>query len=346
VLLTLSIFNAMSSLGWWTQWLLIAAFWWIVFAHRHEVLAYARLGHTETGERGLRLVGGLLATRQLTRTAADATAPVRRVATRTARTSGRAAHETRERLRTDRAHAREQRENQALHRTAGRPREQVERSLDVERRAAESHAASSATIEADIARLERRRRRIAGEIVAARSTGDTRRAARLADRDLRLRHRAAAQRAGLERAESLLRRSGEHRHTTGSAHGAREIGDLADLLDREAAKRRGVPPGPRADADAYRDYARLASLAGLSTDRYLTLPPAQQRRARLTIDRKLEGRGTADVPQSEGPSLFRASGVDGEAWERAPARIARRGPESASERRRRQLATGRGYGPR
>jgi hypothetical protein len=344
VLLTLSIFNAMSSLGWWTQWLLIAAFWWIVFAHRHEVLAYARLGHTETGERGLRLVGGLLAARQLTRTAADATAPVRRVATHAARTSGRAARETREHLRTNRVHAREPRENEPLHSTADRPRAQVERSLNVERRAAESHAARSATIEADTARLEGRRRRIAGEIGAARSAGDTRRAARLADRDSRLRHRATAQRAGLERAESLLRRSSEQ--SRGSAQREREVSDHARLLGREAAKRRGVPPGPRADADSYRDYARLASLAGLSTDRYLTLPPAQQRRARLTIDRELEGRGTTGVPPSEGRPLHQAPAVDSDAWERAPAQIAHRGPESASERRRRQLAPGRRYGPR
>ena len=48
VLLTLSILDGLGALGWWTQWLLIAAFWWIVFVQRHEVLAYARLGHAET----------------------------------------------------------------------------------------------------------------------------------------------------------------------------------------------------------------------------------------------------------------------------------------------------------
>ena len=75
VLLTLSILDGLGSLGWWTQWLLIAAFWWIVFVQRHEVLAYARLGHAETGARGLRLAGGLLAARQLTRVVSDTTQP-------------------------------------------------------------------------------------------------------------------------------------------------------------------------------------------------------------------------------------------------------------------------------
>ena len=70
-------------------------------------------------------------------------------------------------------------------------------------------------------------------------------------------------------------------------------GDLEErglLLDREARKRRGVVPGPRADRDAYRDYQRLAPLADLSAEAYRALPPADQRRARLTIDRELDAR--------------------------------------------------------
>ena len=97
VLLTLSILDGLGSLGWWTQWLLIAAFWWIVFVQRHEVLAYARLGHAETGARGLRLAGGLLAARQLTRAVSDTTSPGRRLIGRTGRTTGQAFTATRAR---------------------------------------------------------------------------------------------------------------------------------------------------------------------------------------------------------------------------------------------------------
>ncbi|MEN3282349.1 MAG: hypothetical protein V7607_3489 [Solirubrobacteraceae bacterium] len=346
VLLTLSIFNGMSSLGWWTQWLLIAAFWWIVFTHRHEVLAYARLGHTDTGERGLRLVGGLLAARQIARTASDAATPARRVTARAARTGARAARATHTRLRDDRVHAREQRESQTLTTESNRRRDQVERSLGVELSAARRQTAQGTSIEAEITHLDGRRQRIGQEIVAARAAGDTRRAARLADRDARLRRHVVSQRSALERAETLLQRTGEHRHDTGGPYEARDLDDQARLLDREAAKRRGVAPGPRANADAYRDYARLASLADLSSERYLTLPPAQQRRARLTIDRELEARRTERTASSEWPAASSTSDIDGQGSERGARRIGRRAPESPSQRRRRQLAAGRTHGQR
>jgi hypothetical protein len=112
---------------------------------------------------------------------------------------------------------------------------------------------------------------------------------RLLDRDARLRRQADERRAPLVRARETLGRTSDAREP-GRAFSARDLEEHGLLLDREARKRRGVVPGPRADRDAYRDYPRLAPLADLSAEAYRALPPADQRRARLMIDRELDAR--------------------------------------------------------
>src|SRR2546421_3738976 len=41
VLAVLAILASLEGLGWWTQWLLMSAFWWGAYARRHQVLAVA-----------------------------------------------------------------------------------------------------------------------------------------------------------------------------------------------------------------------------------------------------------------------------------------------------------------
>jgi hypothetical protein len=330
VLLTLSILNGLGSLGWWTQWLLIAAFWWIAFIQRHEVLAYARLGHAETGARGLRLAGGLLAARQLTRAVGDTTGPGRRLVGRTGRTSAQAFTATRARLAHDRAEDAHRRRAQELGHARAADEDQVERLLTGEQRGAATHPPHAATIQADLGALDARRRRIAREIAAARSTGDRRRVLRLLDRDARLRRRAVAWRAPLARGRVTIASAADAPDATGRAFSGADIDERGLLLDREARKRRGVVPGPRTDPDAYRDYQRLAPLAGLAADAYRSLPAAEQRRARLAIDHELDARRArmdARPVAREGDSWL----TDGRAG--APQRT----PETALDRRRRQL---------
>ena len=290
VLLTLSILDGFGSLGWWTQWLLIAAFWWIVFVQRHEVLAYARLGHAETGARGLRLAGGLLAARQLTRVVSDTTRPGGRLLGRTGRTAGQAYTTTRARLAQGRAEDAGRRRAEEVARARAADQSQAERLLTGEQRSAATRASHAASVEADLGALDARRPRLAREITAARSTGDRRRALRLLDRDARLRRQADERRAPLVRARERIARTDDARDATGRAFSARDLEEHGLLLDREARKRRGVVPGPRADRDAYRGYPQLAPLADLSAEAYRALPPADQRRARLTIDRELDAR--------------------------------------------------------
>jgi hypothetical protein len=331
VLLTLSIVDGLGSLGWWTQWLLIAAFWWIVFVQRHEVLAYARLGHAETGARGLRLAGGLLAARQLTRTISDTTGPGRRLLGRTGRTTGQAFTATRARLADEHSADARRCRTEELGRARAADDGQVERLLTGEQRNAATRASHAASVEADLGALDARRPRIAREIAAATSTGDRRRALRLLDRDVRVRRQAEERRAPLVRARDTIERA-EARDATGRAFRGGDVEERGLLLDREAHKRRGVVPGPRADPDAYRDYQRLAPLANLSTDAYRALPPGEQRRARLTIDRELDARRARmearPTPTREAQAAW---SVDSRAS--TPPRV----PESPLERRCRQL---------
>jgi hypothetical protein len=321
VLLTLSILDGLGSLGWWTQWLLIAAFWWIVFVQRHEVLAYARLGHAETGARGLRLAGGLLAARQLTRVAGDTTGPARRMVARTGRTTGEAFTATRARLGQWREEGVARRRGAEPGDARAADQRQVARFLAGEQRGVAARAATAASAEADVSVLDARRQRIAREIAAARSTADRRRVVRLLHRDAWLRERADERSALLASA---------HGATRDASIGHRE--DAAVLLDREALKRRGVPPGPRADPRAYRDYRRLASLADLSREAYLALSPGEQRRARLAIDRELDARRARIEARAAAPP----HGHD--LWSMdSPASAPRLEPETPAERRRRQL---------
>ena len=340
VLLTLSILDGLSSLGWWTQWLLIAAFWWIVFAQRHEVLAYARLGHAETGARGLRLAGGLLATRQITRTLSDTTSPGRRLLGRVGRTTGEALTASRSRLADGHAEDADRRRAEERGRARAADNGQAERLMNGEHRGAGNHALHGASVEADLRVLDARRSRIAREIAAARATGDRRRAVRLLHRDARLRTEADERRAPLARARDASTRAVAARDTAGRAFGEGDLEEHGLLLDREARKRRGVVPGPRADPDTYRDYQRLAPLAGLSSDAYRALPPTEQRRARLSIDRELDARrarmdSRATLGDAEGSwSVDRRVST--------PARIV----ETPFERRRRQLGPVRDRGSR
>jgi hypothetical protein len=313
VLLTLSILDGLGSLGWWTQWLLIAAFWWIVYTHRHEVLAYARLGHAETGARGLRLAGGLLAARQLARTTGDAARPGRQLLARTARTTTRAVPATRARLVDWNAETAARRLGEQHRHARTADDAQLRRFAFAEDNARGRYHAHAPSLEADAGAIDARHRRIAHAVATARSRGDRRQVIRLLDRDRR------------------LRAAHEGNHGLTGPGQAGQPADRGGFLDREALKRRGVPPGPRADAGSYRDYQRLAPLAALTSDRYRALAPHEQRVARLAIDRELDARRARIAARA----LARETSPSEERLERP--RPAVRRPETEVERRRRQL---------
>jgi hypothetical protein len=331
VLVVLGLLQAIGDTGWWTQWLLIGAFWWIVFARRDEVLQFARLGHAETAHAGARFASNVLAARQAGRTATGAALSFGRGGALAARGAARGARATGEAV-TGPVQARRER-RQAAEREAGEQLRagQTEAVLRGEQRDAAARLAGPAS-DPQLAAQRARRGTLAREELKARQAGDTRRAARLAHRQQAVARQLATREAIAAGANDLVGRAVSHRHATGDPVAPRDRSDRQRWLDHQATLRRGVPQGPRADPADYRDYPRLAPLAGLDRSAYQRLEPAQQRRARLQIDRALQARVDAPpvAPASAPPDTPRAP---------EPAPPFSRAPETPAERRHRQFAS-------
>jgi hypothetical protein len=329
VLVVLRLLQGMGNTGWWTQWLLIGAFWWIVFAHRHEVLRFARLGHADAGHAGMRLAGGILAARQISRTATGPAMTFGRSAAAANRSIKGAASTTARAISGHRA----QRSEQARIREQGAGETLRSGQTDAVLRGEQHDAAqrlAGPVSDQQLAALRTRRGTLAREEIKARQTGDTRRAARLAARGQRVGHELTTREAIAGNANDVLSDAARRRHATGEPLGARERLERQRWLDHQATLRRGVVPGPRADAAAYRDYPRLAPLGGHDRASYLALAPGEQRQARLRIDRALAARVAAPAaPEPRPQSVGR----------RPPAPVSfARSPEDEQARRRRQFA--------
>ena len=84
------------------------------------------------------------------------------------------------------------------------------------------------------------------------------------------------------------------RQDTGQRASAADSHQRGALLDAQSQLRRGVAPGPRADPSRYRDYARLAGVAGVTPSHYEHSAPGEQRRLRAEIDRAIAARPLLD----------------------------------------------------
>ncbi|HEX2017039.1 MAG TPA: hypothetical protein VGN69_10115 [Solirubrobacteraceae bacterium] len=370
LLLMLRVLTALGSLGWWVQWLLIAAFWWVVYVHRHRWLQGAAVGGVGERPRGagrplahhlrrgagqsLRVLGGagrIILDRARERHPPPASGIPRAPATR-ARAGRRPAPSASSGSGTaglgadrDTAAARADRErgriDQAERLLEGRHAEA--RALGAHSPAGGSDARPRGTLEA--LRLEENR---------ARQRGDTRRAQSLALRAQR-REQAMLAREGLERDAAETAAVGErHRQRTGLIYDPGQRAAAVAELERQAWLRRGISPGPRRPPREYRDYRRLAALGGLTSAAYQALPAGDQRRARLHIDRELEryrdpggdaargrhpdGRRRADGPGADGRRDTGEAGAP-RGLRRAMARAVP-AAESVRQRRARQLLSG------
>jgi hypothetical protein len=208
---------------------------------------------------------------------------------------------------------------------------QTEAVLRGEQRDAAARLAGPAS-DPQLAALRTRRGTLAREELKARQAGDTRRAATLAHRQQAVSRQLATREAMAAGAHDVVGRAARHRHATGDPLTERDRFDRQRWLDHQATLRRGVPQGPRADPADYRDYPRLAPLAGLDRSAYQRLQPGEQRRARLQIDRALQAR--VDAPPAS-PASAPAESAD----PAAPAPAFSRAPESPADRRRRQFAS-------
>ena len=315
VLLMVGLLASFGSLGWWTQWLLVSALWWTVFAHRNRVLEVATMGHRDMATRGVRMLDRA---RYRGSRLAPPRWPLRRSRASRARVLGGALERAREwsgrvpaggpsparqpgwpggaagterragagAAPGDPMPSGAQPEGATIPDYAptpsGRPEAARSHPPPATRGPAGGEYGDSGPGRADRAGLppvEARMTRLERERERALRTGDARRAARLAVRAQALRAATAAHQA----------------RQTPPAAGERS--DTERFLDRQEGLRRGVPPGPRADPSRYRDYPNLAWLAGLSAGQYRSLDPAIQRQARLTVDRQLHTRAEYGAPR-------------------------------------------------
>jgi hypothetical protein len=282
VLAVVAILGDLGALGWWTQWLLMSAFWWGAYARRHQALGIAegRIGHERPV--GPRSIAGKV------REALDTPRAAIGVARRTKAKLSRPAPNIERRRKRARAGA---------VRAGELADAQVARSLERERRDARGLAELAPETQARLARMGAQLARIQGARGDAAAAGDTRRAARLGARERRIAGEIAHEQDALGRARRAVADADTAQRRTGQAHTREQREERARLLDAQAA----LPAAGRADANGKRrDYATLAGLAGHGRDEYEQLDSRHRRQARAQIDRELAmrrelGGAVADV---------------------------------------------------
>jgi len=262
------------SLGWWTQWLLMAAFWWGVYFRRHQLLgggAGFLPGVAQYQRRPIKRRAEDLIERSLTRRIGESRrAPGGERERPTPPSSAGAAAPAP--ARTPDAQA------LALLTREGGARQPVDR---------ETHPPDPR--EAQIERIARGRR----EALAA---GDLKRAARLGARRRRVGEELDRDGQAATSARQSNGRDPAERLKRARAHAA--------FLDAQAA----LPArGARDPAGRRRAYAAMAPLAGVTRAEYERLAPGPQRAARLEIDRELAARREGPVRDLPAPAA-RAEG--------------------------------------
>lgn len=269
-LAVMAVLDGLEALGWWTQWMLLSAFWWGAFLKRNELLA---------GPWRSELSGEVAAHFKRVRRRYEEQAEERRNA-RNRRNNERSEADTarlppgsatlgqrgpceRSSSKAEQLAAHDQQARRLIRATRPIGREEKRSAL---RRLAASRAQLG---------------RITGERSAALAGGDRRRAARLGARQTRVEGDLRVGASDLARAETAA----AVRSDRGSLEA--ELGRSATLLDRQAEL-----PGAleRRAGEQPRDYAALAGLLGMSHDRYRRLDHGGRRAARLEIDRELSAR--------------------------------------------------------
>jgi hypothetical protein len=292
VLAILGILEHLQALGWWTRWLLMSAFWWGLFARRHQVTQLATSGAGgEERARGarrpvLRRVNGTLDARaRKHQRARDAKQ----------RSRERGPELTRETARTPRGLP----TGGTAVGTSGSPSVSPGANLGDAGRggpAASAAGGSRAASRSDGARVrpearpnehpERaaeatpvaRLRLLADQGAQALAAGNPRRAAQLAARERRIEAEARSQVGGERRPARAL---GRDRVDAEARH--------ARFLDAQARLAAGGEDDRRGRGGA-RSYAALAGIAGYAPREYRRLDPAGRQAARELIDRELTAR--------------------------------------------------------
>jgi hypothetical protein len=272
VLAVLAVLSDLQALGWWTQWLLTAAFWWGAYTRRHQALGVAGGAFTDRGT-----AGAHVQRRSLVHRMSEALETPRKGIDAARWAKGKfdkPAPEIQQRGRAQVGHERAR---------AGMD-EQVARALEDEHRDASTRVDAAPEIQRHLAGERARLERIGRERADALAGGDTRRATELGHREARIRSEIEHEQEALNAAQRVVR-EGQQAQRRGGEHHSRERRDAHDrFLDAQAA----LPAGAaRRAGERQRDYAALATLAGYGREEYERLDPRGQRAARLEIDREL-----------------------------------------------------------
>jgi hypothetical protein len=294
ILAILGILADLEALGWWTQWLLMSAFWWGAFVQRHQALQLATGGRREEPSGGQRAVS-----RHLN----DALAARRKVLDGAQAARKRLAKDTPE-LSGGRgsAHKRSHRPAPALGPPSAEPEGEPARISATAGRSVRGLTGVPVDRGAHTAAVEQRLESIGGQRARALAVGNVRRAARLAWRAERIE-------ADYDAAEARDPEPRENGHARAVTAGTRDAGltpapataarqGLEGFLDAQA--RVPASDGERDRTAPRRNYAALAGLAGYGRREYERLAPQEMRVARTQIDRELTLR-------SEQAKIFRRS---------------------------------------
>jgi hypothetical protein len=273
VLAVLGILSDLSALGWWTQWLLMSAFWWGAFIHRNQVFGIAASAVGQRGAGGesararslARRVGGALETPRA------GLAAVRAVKDRFAKAAPDERQRTRARVGGERAQASID--------------EQTLRTLHAGHRERGARAGAAVEIQRELAGKRAQLTRLGSERGRATAAGDTRRAAKLSHREVRVREQLEREQQALNVARRSAREAERTQRGIGAAFSPERQAAQGRFLDEQAALSSSAHRRP---GDQRRDYVALAGLAGYGREEYERLAPRQQRTARLEIDRELE----------------------------------------------------------
>jgi hypothetical protein len=276
VLAIVALLSGLEGLGWWTQWLLMSAFWWGAYARRHQALSIAGAALTDrrsAGEEAGR-------SRSMARRMKGVLEPPRRIigAARLAKDKLTRPNQTLEH-RQKRAHAGRERARSGADR-------QVARILEHERREAGAYAASSREVQERLSAWRAQLMRVHAERRSALAHGDTRRAALLAHRGQRIEGDVVRDQHRLNAARQVARAAEQARSGAGGGHSSERARDRERFLDVQAELPSSVRARDSGDLER-RDYPGLAGLVGFDRQEYERLDPRSQRLARLDVDREL-----------------------------------------------------------
>jgi hypothetical protein len=305
VLAVLAILAGLEALGWWTQWLLMTAFWWGAYVRRHQALSLTG------GRAAVDRAGGSWSLRR-----AGQVLPGPRKLAGAARAIGRrfggGAPSVEEQRRLERA---------SRQRAFAASDEQVQHGIEHELAEARARAESSSTqqlLSAKRGQLERVQR----ERSRADASGNRRRVAQLGQRAARIEREIARAQEITKTDRLALAGSERARRESGGDYTREQAVQWAKLLDAQArlpSSLRALGPGA-----LKRDYAALAPVAGFGREEYERLDAPSQRRARLQIDRELSLRsqfqaaaGEVAAGSAEPEQTLRERQRLGEAFDRA-----------------------------